>query len=201
MTVVPGDPTPQPSAPESPMVPVAPREIVDIVYRASRLAGCSSSSAQQLAADVAHCETRCGEGLATWLVLRNLNTDLNAMVERSALVWDALARAQTSGAADVHLGGPIAHLAVCRALAVAARRGWHDQDLPRRCSDPVLRIRLSSEQPDSLADPDVVRLGELMHDRASTAPGEGCNVGLDVWYLINTAAGVISTTAGTSGSD
>ena len=48
---------------------VAPREIVDLVYRASRVRGCDSSAADRVAAEVDFCETHHGGGLAAWMAL------------------------------------------------------------------------------------------------------------------------------------
>ena len=65
---------------------VAPREIVDIVHRASRVHGCSASLADRIAADVAHCEIHHGGGLQAWSDLvdyRGFYTDLYNQTRRS----------------------------------------------------------------------------------------------------------------------
>lgn len=105
-----------------PTVVVAPREITDLVNRASRVSGCTVGEAARIAADVAYCEVHHGGGIAAWL----------AMAHHGELVEIAGAARELDGVAlDVAAGRsgrlawsePIPCALLVRSLAAFARRG------------------------------------------------------------------------------
>jgi len=78
---------------------VSPREVVDMVHRASRVEGCSAGLADRVAADIAFCEVHHGAGIAAWLGL--VDRSLAHLVEavRSAYRLDlAVIEVRATGA-------------------------------------------------------------------------------------------------------
>ncbi len=110
-------------------VVVAPREITDLVDRASRVFGCGVGAAVRVAADVCHCEIHHGAGVTAWL----------EMCDRGVLAELAgAARALDGAAIDVAAGrsgrrqfaAPVPCVLLSRALAAWAQRGVVPVDWP-----------------------------------------------------------------------
>ncbi len=109
---------------------VAPREVVDLVWRASRVRGCDPALADRVAADVAYCELHNGGGLAAWLDLADGEPGLLAESARAAhLVAVAEVGATDDGAGDCLFDPPLPFALVARAINEATGRGVHS-DVP-----------------------------------------------------------------------
>ena len=78
---------------------VSPREVVDMVHRASRAEGCSAGLADRVAVDIAFCEVHHGAGIAAWLGLADRSSAHLVEAVRSAYRLDlAVIEVQATGA-------------------------------------------------------------------------------------------------------
>ena len=103
---------------------VAPREMVDLVYRASRVRGCDSSAANRVASEVACCETHHGGGLAAWAAL--VDDAPGCLVESvlSSYQIDLVAAlARTEGGSRTDWNPPIPFALVAGSVRSCALRG------------------------------------------------------------------------------
>ena len=71
-------------------ISVAPREIHDLIQRASRVKGCEASMAERIASKITFCEINYGGGIDSWLFLAD--DDENCLIEtfQSVQVLDSL---------------------------------------------------------------------------------------------------------------
>lgn len=105
-----------------PTVVVAPREITDLVDRASRVAGCTADEAARIAADIAACEIDHGGALAAWLDLHARGA-LRAAAAAALTVESAALDAAAGAAARVTFADAVPYALLARALDALARRG------------------------------------------------------------------------------
>ena len=127
---------------------VAPREVVDLIYRASRVRGCDSSVADRVATQLAFCEVHHGDGIAAWMFL--VDDAPQGLLEsaRSSYRIDAAAAAacaERTGTADWE--PPIPFALVAESICSYAQRGLRWSGCPTEPSgtDPVASIKISLE--------------------------------------------------------
>ena len=163
---------------------VAPREIVDLVYRASRVRGCDSSAANRVAAEVAFCETHHGGGLAAWTALVDDAPGRLAESVLSSYQIDLVAAlARTEGASRTDWNPPIPFALVAGSVRSCALRGlrWSVAPVEPTGTDPVSTMELSSaECPDSRAD--------WFDERSQSALAEGLLVDRMLWSRLDQEA-------------
>jgi len=105
-------------------VTVAPREVVDLVHRASRGHGCNADLADRLAAEIAFCEVHHGGGLAAWAGLIDAGSGRLADAARSSLrLAAAEVVARSAGAATIDFDPPLPLAVIARSLRDLERRG------------------------------------------------------------------------------
>jgi hypothetical protein len=163
---------------------VAPREIVDIVHRASRVHGCSASLADRIAADVAHCEVHHGGGLQAWSDLVDQSSARLVDAGRAAYRLDLAELAVQRGEVAVETWDPpIPFALLARGLAELAARGvrwpaWPDE---LTGTDEVTGIELSSgEWPDQEV--------QRHRHRNRQVLAEGLAVDGRLWRILETTA-------------
>lgn len=100
-------------------VTVAPREISDLVYRVSRCAGCSSGTADLIAANVRFGEVFYGGAIEVFLTAVR-NDALGPFIDAP----DAVLTAEVDGAATVVFGAPVPLTAIAATIWQSALRGW-----------------------------------------------------------------------------
>jgi hypothetical protein len=142
---------------------VAPREIADLVDRASRVQGCSVADAARLAADVTFCEIHHGGGLTAWLELADGPPgglvgaiDAARTLDRWALDILEGARAgepgATGGAVEHRWAGSVPYALLARSQAALAQHGVAVDIAADRGTDQVagarLRVVAATDRPD-----------------------------------------------------
>ena len=154
---------------------VAPREIVDLVYRASRVRGCDSSAANRVAAEVAFCETHHGGGLAAWAALVD---DAPGRLAESVF-----SSCQIDLVAALARNPPIPFALVAGSVRSCALRGlrWSAAPVEPTGTDPVSTMELSAaERSDSGAD--------WFAERFRSALAEGLLVDRVLWSRLDQEA-------------
>ena len=163
---------------------VAPREIVDLVYRASRVRGCDSSAANRVAAEVAFCETHHGGGLAAWAALvDDAPGRLAESVLSSCQIDLVAALARTEGVSRTDWNPPIPFALVAGSVRSCALRGlkWSAAPAEPMGTDPVSTMELSAaERSDSRAD--------WFAERSRSALAEGLLVDRVLWSRLDQEA-------------
>ena len=171
---------------------VAPREVVDLIYRASRVRGCNSSIADRVSTQVAFCEVHHGGGIAAWMFL--VDDSRQGLLEsaRSSYRIDVAAAAACSertGTADWE--PPIPFALIAESICSYGQRGlgWSGCPTEPSGTDPVASIKISLEDvPDGLAD----RLGE----RSQAVLAQGLVVDRVLWSRLESeAAGFLMSEA------
>ena len=166
------------------MESVAPREVVDLIYRASRVHGCDSSIADRVAAEVAFCEIHHGGGIAAWLFL--VDDDPRGLLEsaRSSYRIDvaaSVACVEQTGSAVWE--PPIPFALVAASVSSYAQRGLRLSGCPVELdgTDQIARITFSLEDvPNGLAD--------LLAERSQTVLIQGLTVERGLWSRLELEA-------------
>ena len=163
---------------------VAPREIVDLVYRASRVRGCDSSASNRVAGEVAFCETHHGGGLAAWAALvDDAPGHLVESVLSSCQIDLVASLARTEGISRTDWNPPIPFALVAGSVRSCVRRGlrWSVAPVEPTGTDPVSTMELSAaEHPDSRAD--------WFDERSRSALAEGLLVDRMLWSRLDQEA-------------
>lgn len=113
-------------------VVVAPREIVDLVFRASRVRGCDASVAERVATSIAYCEGQYGGGLAAWAEIVSGPRPLVEAAAASFTVDLAIVDTLRNQRGRVEWDPPIPAAFIAEAIADAQRRGLSWRDHPPR---------------------------------------------------------------------
>ena len=163
---------------------VAPREIVDLVYRASRVRGGDSSAANRVAAEVAFCETHHGGGLAAWAALvDDAPGHLAESVLSSYQIDLVAALARTEGASRPDWNPPIPFALVAGSVRSCALRGrrWPAAPVEPTGTDPVSTIELSAAERSDSGD-------DWFAERSRSALAEGLLVDRALWSRLDQEA-------------
>ena len=166
------------------MEQVAPREIIDLVYRASRVRGCDSSAADRVAAEVAFCETHHGGGLAAWIALvDDAPKRLVESVLSSYQIDLAAAVAQSGGVGRVGWQPAIPFALVALSVRSYALRGlrWSESPADSTGTDPISRVELSAAAPSNGFD-------SRFTERSRAALSDGLLVDRGLWSRLDQEA-------------
>ena len=163
---------------------VAPREIVDLIYRASRVWGCGASAADRVAAEVAFCETHHGGGLAAWTALVDDGPErLTESVLSSYRIDLVAALARAKGVSQADWKPPIPFALVAGSIRSCALQGlnWSQSPVEPMGTDLVSTMELSiAECSDVLTD--------QFAERSSAALAEGILVDRMLWFRLDQEA-------------
>ena len=163
---------------------VAPREVVDLVYRATRVRGCDSSAANRVAGEVAFCETHHGGGLAAWAALVDDAPERLAESVLSSYQIDLVAvLARTEGASRTDWNPPIPFALVAGSVRSCALRGlrWSAAPVEPTGTDPVSTIELSAAERSDSGD-------DWFAERSRSALAEGLLVDRALWSRLDQEA-------------
>ena len=163
---------------------VAPREIVDLVYRASRVRGCDSSAANRVAGEVAFCETHHGGGLAAWAALVDDAPGRLAESVLSSYQIDLVASlARAEGMSRTDWNPPIPFALVAGSGRSCVRRGlrWSVAPVEPTGTDPVSTIELSAVERSDSGD-------DWFAERSRSALAEGLLVDRMLWSRLDQEA-------------
>ncbi len=163
---------------------VAPREVVDLVYRATRVRGCDSSAANRVATEVAFCETHHGGGLAAWAALVDDAPGRLAESVLSSYQIDLVAvLARTEGFSRTDWNPPIPFALVAASVRSCALRGlrWSAAPVEPTGTDPVSTIELSAVERSDSGD-------DWFAERSRSALAEGLLVDRALWSRLDQEA-------------
>ncbi len=157
---------------------VAPREVRDLIQRASRVKGCEASVADHLATKVTFCEVYYGGGIRGWLQLVSEDTNCLSEVVASAQILDSLPANDVS---EFSWNSPIPFVLIAKSLSVLQTYGftWSCDPTPITGDALVRCVYLTQE---TSAD-------HLLDDKMQKALSDGLKVNYADWKdLTNIAA-------------